>query len=72
MADNFGNGREARSLLEMSTLYTAKRIMQKDKSKITKADLQTIVLEDIKKAIKDAENQIDVRDCTYDTKKVGF
>ena len=72
LADNFGNGREARSLLEMSTLYTAKRIMQKDKSKITKADLQTIVLEDIKKAIKDAENQIDVRDCTYDTKKVGF
>ncbi len=72
LADNFGNGREARSLLEMSTLYTAKRIMQKDKSKITKADLQTIVLEDIKNAIKDAKNQLDVRDCTYDTKKVGF
>ena len=52
MDNNFGNGREARSLLEASLLEMSKRVLgQKGKGKLTKKDVRFIYAEDIKKAI---------------------
>jgi acyl-homoserine lactone acylase PvdQ len=53
--DNFGNGREARSLLETSVVYAASRLMQENKGKFTKKELQNITREDIEKAIHQVE-----------------
>ncbi len=50
-AKNFGNGREARSLLEMATTYTARRVLSDDIKKLSKEDLQTMTYEDVKNAI---------------------
>lgn len=52
---NFGNGREARSLLETSILFAAKRLFAKEKTKYTKIQMQTLVYEDIVKAIERVE-----------------
>lgn len=51
--DNFGNGREARRLLELSTSYMAERIMKKETPE--KEDFIHLKMEDIKKAIQEME-----------------
>ena len=48
---NFGNGREARSLLENALSYTASRIMSLPESKRTKKMLGEVTYEDMKQAI---------------------
>lgn len=48
---NFGNGREARSLVENALLYTASRVMKLAENKRTKAVMNTITYEDVSKAI---------------------
>lgn len=59
-ADNFGNGREARSLLETTVVYTAERVFANQKTKYSKQEMQQITVEDIKAAICEAKhaNQI--------------
>lgn len=47
--DNFGNGREARSLLETCILYAAKRVMEKQKPE--KSEFKKITVEDVDRAI---------------------
>ena len=49
--DNFGNGREARSLVENALIYTAQRIMNLPKRKRTKKVMNIITKEDVEKAI---------------------
>ncbi len=48
---NFGNGREARSLLENATLFAATRVMKLPEHKRTKKAYETITLQDVKNAI---------------------
>ena len=48
---NFGNGREARSLLENALVFAAHRIMSLPKSKKTKKVMCEITKDDIAKAI---------------------
>lgn len=48
---NFGNGREARSLLENATLFAANRVMRMPENKRTKKVYETITLDDVKMAI---------------------
>lgn len=48
---NFGNGREARSLLETCILFSAKRLMTNEKEKYTKNQMQTLIYDDIINAI---------------------
>ena len=68
---NFGNGREARALLENSMANAANRIMGRDKRKVSKNSLQLIKKEDVREAIRSAEEgynmQVGCRD-----KKLGF
>ncbi|MBQ8166339.1 MAG: AAA family ATPase, partial [Lachnospiraceae bacterium] len=52
---NFGNGREARSLLENATLFAATRVMKLPEHKRTKKAYETITYEDIKSAIERME-----------------
>lgn len=58
---DFGNGREARSLLETAMVFAAKRVMALPMSKITKKSMNAIRKEDILSAItrmtEAAENQ---------------
>lgn len=49
--ENFGNGREARSLLETTILFAAKRLFSDAKEKYTKNQMQTLLYEDIVGAI---------------------
>ena len=70
-ADNFGNGREARSLLETSVVYAANRILQQNKKKYTKAEMQTITYEDVKAAIMQVEKSEDIQNAAI-RRKIGF
>ena len=50
-ATDFGNGREARSLLETTVIFAAKRLFEQKKSKFTKQEMQTITVDDVRLAI---------------------
>jgi hypothetical protein len=63
--DNFGNGREARSLLETSVLFAANRIFKEDKKKYTREEMQTIIYEDVAAAIKQVEKGEMVQNVVY-------
>ena len=54
-ADDFGNGREARSLLENSIVEAAKRLASVKEELITEKMMKELKLVDIKKAIKTQE-----------------
>lgn len=49
--ENFGNGREARSLLETCILFAAKRLFNNEKEKYTKTQMQTLTYDDVVNAI---------------------
>lgn len=49
--ENFGNGREARSLLETCILFAAKRLFINEKEKYTKTQMQTLTYDDVVNAI---------------------
>ena len=69
--DNFGNGREARSLLETCVLFGAKRLFEKEKKHYTKTQMQTLILDDIINAIKRVE--LANKEAVVETKKaIGF
>jgi len=53
---DFGNGREARSLLENITIEAARRVMTQDKDKITKRDMQLLTKEDVAAAVQKLGN----------------
>ena len=49
--NDFGNGREARSLLENSMVEAAKRLANIDETSLTEKMLKEITYEDVKRAI---------------------
>lgn len=55
MDDNFGNGREARSLLETAVIFVAKRLYGEKNGKYTAKDMKTIKYSDIEQAIRQVE-----------------
>ena len=48
---DFGNGREARVLLENTTLFAARRLMSGGKKNFTDSDMKLLKIEDIQKAL---------------------
>ena len=68
---NFGNGREARSLLETCIVFGAKRLFKNEKEKYSKTQMQTLCREDIVNAINRVERAR--QDTVRETRKViGF
>lgn len=70
--NNFGNGREARSLFETTILYTADRILAQSKKTYTKAEMQTLTYEDVKKAVEQSEYVNRVQDTGQISRAIGF
>ncbi len=70
--DNFGNGREARSLLETAVVYTAERVLAQKKKAYTRAEMQTIVYGDIEKAIAQSEYALSVQNACQISGAIGF
>lgn len=50
--NDFGNGREARNLLDACTMFLAERIMERDRTQITQEDATMITVNDVKKAVR--------------------
>lgn len=69
---NFGNGREARSLIENSILFVAKRVMALPEEKQTKKQMKTILPEDIKSAIAQMQSGLDAQDRKGERQKVVY
>ena len=55
-AEDFGNGREARSLLENTVISAAARVMELPEKKRTKKVMQELTAEDVKEAIERLRN----------------
>lgn len=69
--ENFGNGREARALLENTAAFAAERVMSMPHGKISKKALSLIKEEDLEKAINSARKAMDTQN-GKDKKKCGF
>lgn len=69
--DNFGNGREARSLLENVVTMAASRTMENPKGKITKKQLEELTAEDVRKALHNMEMEYMMQSGRA-MKKLGF
>lgn len=69
---NFGNGREARSLLENAMVFAADRVKKIPTGKIKKRQLQEITVSDIRKALERMRksNQMQMGRC--EKRKMGF
>lgn len=69
---NFGNGREARSLLENAMVFAADRVKNIPAGKIKKRQLQEITVSDIRKALERIRksNQMQMGRC--EKRKMGF
>ncbi len=70
--ENFGNGREARSLLETTIIFTAKRLFSKDKKMYTKEEMQTITYEDVQMAIEYVQNVENIQNSFRKRNAIGF
>lgn len=53
--ENFGNGREARSLLENAVVFAASRVLEDGKKKYSREEMQTITYGDVEKAVQQTE-----------------
>ena len=53
---NFGNGREARSLLESTVVFAARRVMEQGKSNYSKNEMKSLKPADVRAAIKNARD----------------
>ena len=70
--DNFGNGREARSLLETAVIYTAGRVLAQNKKNYTRKEMQTIICEDVRKAIERSVYAENIQSFRQMPKAFGF
>lgn len=70
--ENFGNGREARSLLETTVVYAAKRLFGQNKKKLTKEDMQHLTKEDVKLAIQQVEKADVIQEPARNKGVIGF
>lgn len=69
---NFGNGREARSLLENAMVFAAARVKKIPVGKIKKRQLQEITVSDIRKALERMHKSNQMQMGRSETKKMGF
>lgn len=69
---NFGNGREARSLLENAMVFAAARVKKIPIGKIKKRQLQEITVSDIRKALERMRKSNQMQMGRSETKKMGF
>ena len=69
--ENFGNGREARSLLETAVVYAAKRLFEEKQDKFTSKDMKIIKYEDVEQAIRQVE-EADLNQTIHYGNRVGF
>lgn len=69
--DNFGNGREARSLLENIVTMAASRTMENLKGKVSKKQLEELTVDDVKKALRNQETEY-MMQSGRTMKKLGF
>ena len=67
---DFGNGREARVLLETAVIYAAKRTMADEKTQYTSKEMRMLTLEDMKAAIQKMTNSFGCREVIK--QRVGF
>lgn len=67
---DFGNGREARALLENAAVFAARRIMAQNKESYTRRELTTLTLEDVKAAVEKMDQGFGIR--RKDAKQIGF
>lgn len=67
---DFGNGREARVLLENAVLFAARRIMAHKKNSYTESELMTLTLDDIKAAAKRMEQGFGMKQ--ENRRQIGF
>ncbi|MCI9306439.1 MAG: AAA family ATPase [Lachnospiraceae bacterium] len=70
--DNFGNGREARRLLETSAACAASRVLSQNKKRYTKMEMQNILCEDVKKALWQEENAEEIQQGCAARHAIGF
>lgn len=70
--DNFGNGREARSLLETAVVFAANRVMKQSDKKYTRTDMQTILYEDVVSAILQVESGQEFQSAECRKNIIGF
>lgn len=70
--ENFGNGREARRLLENAVVFAASRVFQGDKKKYSKEEMQSIAYEDVRNAIQQVEMEDLVQNPHKIRKVIGF
>ena len=72
MDRNFGNGREARGLLENAMVFAAERVSKIPTGKITKRQLQEITVSDIRKALGRLKKNNIMQAGKRRKKKMGF
>ena len=68
----FGNGREARNLLETTVMFTANRVMGMKKSSYTPDDMRQITAEDVKAAINRITGNIRSSKARDNNSHIGF
>lgn len=68
--ENFGNGREARKLLENSIVFTAKRVMKQGKDEYSIRDVKNITLTDVRNAI--SKMEVSSKDSKSRKTQIGF
>ena len=69
--ENFGNGREARSLLETCVVYAAKRVFSAEKKKYSVQELKQITSEDVRIAIAKSKESNDTQSLRKE-RTIGF
>ena len=69
---NFGNGREARSLLENAMVFAAERVKRIPEGKIKKRQLQQIMVSDIRKALERMRKGNLMQKGRSEKDKIGF
>ncbi len=69
---NFGNGREARSLLENAMVFAAERVKDIPVGKVKKRQLQDITVTDVKNAIERMRKATLMQTGRTGNKKIGF
>ena len=69
--ENFGNGREARSLLENSVVFTAKRVLTEKITRYSESEMKQISVEDIRAAIGQTKRANKIQGAR-NVRKLGF
>lgn len=67
---DFGNGREARSLLETTVLFAARRTMASGKTDFSKKDMTVLTMEDLLQAVEKMKKGFGSR--AISKKRMGF